>query len=156
MAGHHQHRASIRSDVQCPSIVETICKGLHETILQVVFRQVRTVSPSRLTIVRLDDFVYLLAFLRTFLSKRIEQPVFGWRHLEIAFRKIVGEDSFLTGQRVDSDELTTIYPIASVIIKVALRHPLKVFGALSQDLTGSQFLDGGVTRRTSTHLCGAV
>jgi len=156
VGSHHQDKASVGRDVRSPHILVTESQRLTHARLHIKTGQVRTVAPSRLTVVRVNELIDFFFLFRPLLYEGKQQIILRRRYLKVTFRQMVHPHFLTTEYRVYRHQFPSGYPLTYIIIFHGTRHPVQGFSPGSDYFSGLQFLYLGLRGRFPTFLCDSV
>ena len=156
VGSHHQDKASVGGDIRSPYILVTEGQRLAHACLHIKTGQVRTVAPSRLAIVRVNELIDFLLLFRSLLYEGKQQIILRRCYLEAALRQMVHPHFLASGGRVYRHQFPAGYSLTYIVIFHGTRHPVQGFSTGSDYFSSLQFLYLSLRSCFSTFLCDSV
>ena len=156
VGSHHQNITSVGRNVRSPYILVTEGQRLAHTCLHIKTGQVRTVAPSRLTVVRINELIDFLLLFRSLLYESKQQIILRRCYLETALRKMAHPHFLASGYRIYRYQFPSGYTLTYIVIFHGTRHPVQGFSTCSDYFSSLQFLYLGLRSRFPTFLCYSV
>ena len=140
VGSHHQNITAVGRNVRSPYILVTEGQRLAHACLHIKTGQIRTVAPSRLAVVRVNEFIDFLFLFRPLLYEGKQQIILRRCYLEAALRKMAHPHFLASGYRIYRYQFPSGYTLTYIVIFHGTRHPVQGFSTGYQYFASLQFL----------------